>query len=304
MFLRSVYFIFLIQIICVIFFFFIHLAESESCSVVSYSLWPHGLYSPWNSLGQKLEWVAFPFSRGIFPTQGSNPDLPHCRWILYQLSHKRSPIILEWVAYPFSSRSSWPRNQTGVSCIAGRFFTNWTIWLEVYKLYSAFQRTSFDFIDFYLIVLLFSIYFFTPLILIIIVFASDLYAVGYLRVIVYTSVASSLSADSSSLGLSGYLFCLLPGNLLDVAPLCSVTCKLSAGSRGSPKGHLIFHDHCLLLHDVQCLENCSLYILFSSILFWKICFWRELKSSSLLHLGPSFTCQLFSYLNSKLLKGR
>ena len=35
--------------------------------------------------------------------------------------------ILEWVAYPFSSRSSWPRNQTGVSCIAGGFFTNWAI---------------------------------------------------------------------------------------------------------------------------------------------------------------------------------
>ena len=33
--------------------------------------------------------------------------------------------ILEWVAYPFSSRSFWPRNQTQVSCIAGRFFTNW-----------------------------------------------------------------------------------------------------------------------------------------------------------------------------------
>ena len=33
--------------------------------------------------------------------------------------------MLEWVAFPFSSRSSWPRNQTGVSCIAGRFFTNW-----------------------------------------------------------------------------------------------------------------------------------------------------------------------------------
>ena len=29
--------------------------------------------------------------------------------------------ILEWVAYPFSSRSFWPRNQTGVSCISGRF---------------------------------------------------------------------------------------------------------------------------------------------------------------------------------------
>ena len=29
--------------------------------------------------------------QGIFPTQGSNPGLPHCRWILYQLSHKESP---------------------------------------------------------------------------------------------------------------------------------------------------------------------------------------------------------------------
>ena len=35
--------------------------------------------------------------------------------------------ILEWVAYPFSSRSFWPRNRTRVSCIAGRFFTNWAI---------------------------------------------------------------------------------------------------------------------------------------------------------------------------------
>ena len=39
----------------------------------------------------------------------------------YELSHKGSPRILEWVAYPFSSRSSLPRNRTGVSCIAGRF---------------------------------------------------------------------------------------------------------------------------------------------------------------------------------------
>ena len=40
--------------------------------------------------------------QGIFPTQGSNPGLPHCRQILYQLSHKGSPRMLEWVAYPFS----------------------------------------------------------------------------------------------------------------------------------------------------------------------------------------------------------
>ena len=37
---------------------------------------------------------------GIFPTQGLNPGLLHCRWILYQLSHKGSPRIPEWVAYP------------------------------------------------------------------------------------------------------------------------------------------------------------------------------------------------------------
>ena len=64
---------------------------------------------------------------GIFPTQGLNPGLPHCRWILYQLSHKGSPRILEWVAYPFSRQSSQPRDQTRVSCITRGFFTNWAI---------------------------------------------------------------------------------------------------------------------------------------------------------------------------------
>ena len=44
-----------------------------------------------------LEWVAFPFP-GDLPNLGSNPGLPHCRWILYQLSHKGNPRILEWVA--------------------------------------------------------------------------------------------------------------------------------------------------------------------------------------------------------------
>ena len=39
--------------------------------------------------------------QGTFPTQGLNPDLPHCRRTLYQLSHQGSPRILEWVAFPF-----------------------------------------------------------------------------------------------------------------------------------------------------------------------------------------------------------
>ena len=60
--------------------------------------------------------------QGIFPTQGSNPGLPHCRKILYHLSLQGSPRILEWVAYFFPRGSSWPRNRTRVSCIAGGFF--------------------------------------------------------------------------------------------------------------------------------------------------------------------------------------
>ena len=62
--------------------------------------------------------------QGIFPTEGLNPGLLHCRRILYQLSHQGSPGILEWGAYPFSRGSSQPRNRTQVSCIAGRFFTS------------------------------------------------------------------------------------------------------------------------------------------------------------------------------------
>ena len=57
----------------------------------------------------------------IFPTQGSNPGIPHCRQVLYHLRHQGSPRILEWVAYSFSRRSSPSRNQTTVSCIVGRF---------------------------------------------------------------------------------------------------------------------------------------------------------------------------------------
>ena len=89
------------------------------------TLQPHGLYSSWNSPGQNTGVGSLSLLQGIFPTQGWNPGLLHCGQILYQLSHQGSPRILEWVAYPFSSESSWPRNWTRVSCIAGRFFTSW-----------------------------------------------------------------------------------------------------------------------------------------------------------------------------------
>ena len=64
---------------------------SESCSVVSDSLQPHGLYSPWNSPGWNTGVGSLSLLQGIFPTQELNPGLPHCRQIVYQLSHKESP---------------------------------------------------------------------------------------------------------------------------------------------------------------------------------------------------------------------
>ena len=56
---------------------------------------------------------------------------PLCRQVLYQLSHKGSPRILEWVGYPFSNEYSQPRNRTRVSCIADRFFFffSYQLWL-------------------------------------------------------------------------------------------------------------------------------------------------------------------------------
>ena len=65
-----------------------HLKWNESCSVMSDSLWPHGLRSPWNSLGQNTGVGSHFLLQGILPTQGSNPYLLHCRQILYQLSHQ------------------------------------------------------------------------------------------------------------------------------------------------------------------------------------------------------------------------
>ena len=60
---------------------------------MSNSLRPHGLYSPWDSPGQNTGMGSCSLLQGIFPTQGSNPGLLQCRWILYQLSHQGSPYI-------------------------------------------------------------------------------------------------------------------------------------------------------------------------------------------------------------------
>ena len=84
-----------------------------SRSVVSDSLRPHGLLPTWllcpwdfpgNSTGVDCHFLL----QRIFPTQGSNPGLPHCRQTLYCLSHQRSPIMVQHAKY-YSERINFTK---------------------------------------------------------------------------------------------------------------------------------------------------------------------------------------------------
>ena len=84
--------------------------ESESCSVVSDSLWPHGLYSPWNAQGQNTGVDSLFLLQGIFPTQELNWGLLHRRQILYQLNHQGSEV---------DGESRWGKMKTVTDFIFG-----------------------------------------------------------------------------------------------------------------------------------------------------------------------------------------
>ena len=117
----------------------------ESCSVVSESLWPHGLYSAWNSPGQntevgslspKIDWKLFlQLFLSVLGEIGSKGSSVVCVFLCDPMDcssvgssgHRiLQAKILEWLAFPFSRGSSQPRDQTQVSHIAGGFFTSWT----------------------------------------------------------------------------------------------------------------------------------------------------------------------------------
>ena len=84
---------------------FYHIVRKWSRSVMSNSLRPHGLQPirllhPWDSPGKSAGVDGhFPL-QGIFPTQESNPGLPHCTQTIYCLSLQGSPYIL-WNIYRY-----------------------------------------------------------------------------------------------------------------------------------------------------------------------------------------------------------
>ena len=121
-------------------------SSSESHSVVSNSLQLHGLYSPWNSPGQNTEVGSLSLLQRIFPTLGSNLGLLHGRQILLpaEPQGKTKNTRVGSLAYPFSSGSSWPRNRTRVSCIAGGFFTNWAIREALSMEYKTLKKMSYQ----------------------------------------------------------------------------------------------------------------------------------------------------------------
>ena len=103
---------------------YVELHGSESFSVMPDSLQPHGLYRPQNSLSQNTGVGSLSLFQGIFPTQGLNQGLPHCRRIFYQLSHKGSPSITGVGSLALLQGVFLTQELNPVSQIAGRFFTN------------------------------------------------------------------------------------------------------------------------------------------------------------------------------------
>ena len=81
---------------------------SESRSVKSNSVSPwtvaHQVLCPWDSPGKNTRVGRCSFLQGIVPAQRSNPDLPHCRQILYRLNHWGSPKTLKWVQSEISQK--------------------------------------------------------------------------------------------------------------------------------------------------------------------------------------------------------
>ena len=99
------------------------------CTVI-FRLWPHGLHHtgllyPW-IFSRPDYWSGLPCPPpGDLPNSGIKPRSLALKAGSLPAEPPGAPRLLEWIAYPFFRGSSWPRNRTRVSCIAGGFFTSW-----------------------------------------------------------------------------------------------------------------------------------------------------------------------------------
>ena len=113
------------------FFFFWSLflvkSDSESFSVMSNSLQPHGLYSPWSFPGQNTGEGNLSLLQGIFLTQGLNPGVLNCRQILYQLATKEAQE--DWSGQPIPSPADLPK--TGIQ--QGLLHCRWNLYQLSYQ---------------------------------------------------------------------------------------------------------------------------------------------------------------------------
>ena len=101
---------------------------SQSCP----TLWdpmnrsPARLPCPWNSPGKNTGVGCHSLLQGIFPTQGSNLGLPHCRWILYHQSHQgiwdslQIPGTLLCLTFQTAHRTSIVPKEIPKMCAGGR----------------------------------------------------------------------------------------------------------------------------------------------------------------------------------------
>ena len=78
--------VYLLAMLCLVAQSCLTLCDSMDCT-------PPGSSNHGDSPGKNTGVGCYALLQGIFPTQGSNLGLPHCRWILYHLSHQGSPLI-------------------------------------------------------------------------------------------------------------------------------------------------------------------------------------------------------------------
>ena len=97
--------------------------KSESGPVMCDSLQPQGLYSPWNFPGQKTGVESHYLLQGTSQPRDQTQVSCIVGRLFSSWATREAQEILVWGAYPFSSGSSLPRNQTRVSCIAGSWAT-------------------------------------------------------------------------------------------------------------------------------------------------------------------------------------